>query len=380
MRQSGQYGIRCIGATPVILNSIVSESDMRELGNEGILMVNPTYPPILLNNTVAHNRSKGLFFADSGTVSDPNDKDWPAVENCILWLNNAGGDQFSGFGREYVAYSCIYDPNDPDGQNLNLDANYNFSAKPKFAYIDPNNVRIAYDSPCKDAGNPSLDYEDQLEMDRNERVYGTTVDIGAYEVSCEDTSNEMDWNADGRVNWGEFARLASVWRAHDPNDPALYDPNLPTYQYLHDPNSSAYVTAGQLQQWQRTATQCNISTVGCSEYAIDFADVVALIESEEWLTWQACWLQGGYSQMMSGGGESMLLGAFEAIAVDTPLLPQKASYEQRLDLANIIWKLESLWLTEPDIQQEIDSGDWQRFMEALYYNFFELQTGTILLE
>jgi hypothetical protein len=33
-----------------------------------------------------------------------------------------------------------------------------------------------------------------------------------------------------------------------------------------------------------------------------------------------------------------------------------------------------------DIQQEIDSGDWQRFMEALYYNFFELQTGTILLE
>jgi len=85
---------------------------------------------------------------------------------------------------------------------------------------------------------------------------------------------------------------------------------------------------------------------------------------------------------MSGGGPGAPgpLGAFEAIAVDTPLLPQMSSYEQRLDLANIIWKLESLWLTEPDIQQEIDSGDWQRFMEALYYNFFELQTGTVLLE
>jgi hypothetical protein len=140
------------------------------------------------------------------------------------------------------------------------------------------------------------------------------------------------------------------------------------------------VTAGQLQQWQRTATQCNASTAGCSEYAIDFADVVALIESEEWVTWQACWLQGEYSQMMSGGGESMLLGAFEAITVDTPVLPEKSSYQERLDLANIIWKLESLWLSEPDIQQEIDAGDWQRFMEAIYYNFLELQTGVILIE
>ena len=112
-------------------------------------------------------------------------------------------------------------------------------AKPKFAYVDPNNVRIAYDSPCKDAGSPSLNYEDQLEMDRNERVLGLAVDIGAYEVSCEDTSNEHDWNADGLINWGEFAYLASVWRAHDPNDPALTDPNNPRYEYVNDPNGFA---------------------------------------------------------------------------------------------------------------------------------------------
>ena len=98
MRQSGERGIHCINSTPVILNSIVSESDMNEFGNEGIRVVNPTYPPVLYNNTIAHNRSKGLFFADSGTVTDPNAKDWPHVDNCILWLNNAGGNQFSGFG------------------------------------------------------------------------------------------------------------------------------------------------------------------------------------------------------------------------------------------------------------------------------------------
>jgi hypothetical protein len=140
------------------------------------------------------------------------------------------------------------------------------------------------------------------------------------------------------------------------------------------------VTAGQLQQWQRTATQCNVSTAGCSEYAVDLADLVALLESSEWLVWQACWLEGGYSQMMSGGGESMLLGGLEAIAVDTYAVPQKSTYEQTYDLANIILKLEALWLTEPDMQQEIDAGDWQRFMESLYYNFLELQTGVILIE
>jgi len=132
--------------------------------------------------------------------------------------------------------------------------------------------------------------------------------------------------------------------------------------------------------WYPNAPKYNLCTTGYSEYAIDFADVVALIESEDWLTWEACWLQGGYSQMMSGGGESMLLGGFEAMAIAIQAVPEKSSYPQRLDLANIIWKLEALWLIDPHMQQEIDAADWQRFMEALYYNFFELQTGTILLE
>jgi uncharacterized repeat protein (TIGR01451 family) len=380
LRQNGETGIWCTGSTPIIRNSIVSESDMNEFGNEGVLMLNPTYPPVLQNLTVAHNKSKGLVFLDGGTVSDPNGKDWPNVVNCVLWYNNAGGDQFSGLTRAHMAYSCVYDPNDPDGLDLTLDANHNFSAKPKFAYMDPNNVHITYDSPCKDGGDPFLSYDDQLDMDSRARVLETAVDIGAYEIDCEDVANDLDWNADGLVNWGDFAGLASVWRAHDPNDPALYDPNLPCYECLHDPNSPAFVTPGQLALWQRKATQCNVSTAGCSEYGIDLADLVALIESAEWLTWQACWLQGGYSQMMSGGGEGILSGGFEATAVEAYVLPEESSYQQRFDLANIIWKLESLWLTEPDMQQEIDSGDWQRFMEALYYNFLELQTGMVLIE
>jgi hypothetical protein len=84
--------------------------------------------------------------------------------------------------------------------------------------------------------------------------------------------------------------------------------------------------------------------------------------------------------MMGGGGESMLFGGLEAVAVEAYAVPEESTYEQRYDLANIIWRLESVWLTEPDMQEEIDPGDWQRFMEALYYNFLELQTGVVLIE
>jgi hypothetical protein len=184
-----QYGIYCQNSTPYVLNSIVSESDLNEAGSAGIRMFNPANVPVLYNNTFAHNKNVGISFTDNGTINDPND--YPDVQNCILWYNNAGGEQFAGFSTEYVYHSCVYDPNDPNGINLTPDVNYNISANPLFAYYDPNNVHITYGSPCKDAGNPAMSYDDQVDMDSRVRVLGTTVDIGAYEIDCEDIANYM---------------------------------------------------------------------------------------------------------------------------------------------------------------------------------------------
>ncbi len=58
----------------------------------------------------------------------------------------------------------------------------NFSANPKFAYHDPNNVHLAYDSPCKDRGNPDMSYDDQVDMDSEDRKVGEAVDVGADEL------------------------------------------------------------------------------------------------------------------------------------------------------------------------------------------------------
>jgi uncharacterized repeat protein (TIGR01451 family) len=359
-RQNARHGVYSLNATPIIRNSIISESDLQEAGNEAIRTLNPTYQPVLQNVTVSHNKSAGIFFVDNGTVSDPNGKDWPDLQNCIIYHN--GGPQLAGFSADDTAwYSCIQDCND---------VNFNISVDPEFAYFDPNNMRLSHASPCKDAGSPLLDYEDQLDMDGRVRVLEAAVDIGAYEIDCEDTSNDLDWNADGRADYGDFAAMATVWKAHDPNDPALYDPNEPCYECVHDPNSPAYVQPAHLALWFPNAPRFNISTIGCSEYAIDFSDMIALVDSPEWLVWQACWLEGG-SQMMLGGEGMFFVAAFEEQVTTEP-----PAYKQIGELASIILQLEEIWLTDPAIHQEIDASDWQGFMTTLYDNLLDLYMST----
>jgi hypothetical protein len=360
-----QYGIFCQNSTPYVLNSIVSESDLSEYGSAGILMFNPADIPVLYNNTFAHNKNVGISFMDKGTIGDPNDKDYPDVQNCILWYNNAGGEQFAGFSKECVYHSCIYDPNDPNGINLIPDVNYNISANPLFAYYDPNNVHITYGSPCKDAGNPAMSYDNQVDMDSRVRVLGTRVDIGAYEIDCEDTANLYDLNADGLVNLHEFNLLSRAWLAHDPNDPAwVADPNLA------DPNLS--------EDWYEWKHKCNLTTTGGSAYQVDLADLVLWVEESPWL-WIACWKAEAIlsEQSVYSSEASMMLAGVETLSFETEAVEEKSPIEQAVDLAEIIIQLEQLWKDEPDIQQEINSDDWNRFMESVYNSLSELEIATI---
>ncbi|HPD32695.1 MAG TPA: right-handed parallel beta-helix repeat-containing protein, partial [Phycisphaerae bacterium] len=358
VRRSGQYGIRCTDSTPIARNAIISESDLMEAGNAGVRMINPTYSPLLQNVTIAHNKAMGVSLVGSTL---------PEVQNCIIYHNNNhnnnAGPQLAGFSADDAAwYSCIQDCNSVN-DNINID--------PQFAYFDPNNVRIAYSSPCKDTGNPSLSYTEQLEMDRKDRVYGMAVDRGAYEVTCEDTSNDWDWNADGIVNLREFGRFAAVWRAHDPNDPAVTDPNHPDHEYVTEPNSPGYVAPEAMALWYPDGYPYNFSATGPSQYAIDVADLAIFVEDAPWL-WMACWLTEGELLEMGFGEESQMgMMAFEAQPVE-----QEPAESQIKALVNLIGPLESLWLADPDIQQEIDSTDWQEFMDALYDNLLEVYLST----
>jgi uncharacterized repeat protein (TIGR01451 family) len=367
LRNSG-HGVFCQNSTPIVRNSIVCENDLSEGGNAGIRILNPGYLPVLHNNTIAHNKDVGISFTDDGTANDPNDKDWPDVQNCILWHNNGGGEQFSGFSRSHIRYSCIYDPNDPQGESTVKDAHFNFTTNPKFAYNDPNNLHIAYDSPCKDAGSPYLSYAGQLDMDRKDRVYGLTADAGAYEITCEDISNELDLNADGLVNFVEFASLARAWLSRDPNDPAL-----PTDPNLIDPNDFI----GWNPVWDLDG-----------DYAVGLQDLVLFAQETPWL-WTACWLdiESLTLPQMASVGEEILMrsGNFvglEDLQVSYETMKQPAlSVDQQISqLQEAIAFLEQLWREDPAIQQVIDAEAWQEFMKTLHQGLFELRTGGVCTE
>ena len=221
--------------------------------------------------------------------------------------------QFAGFRKDCIHHSCIYDPNSED---LNLDYNYNFSANPKFANYNPDNVHLAYDSPCKDKGNPVHDSNDVglYDMDSENRVVGDYIDIGADELySCDgdysedDFYNALDWNADGVVNMHEFSQFSAAWLSPDLNDPGLTDPN-------------------DAINWN---AKCNLDDTGSSEYVIDLADLVVFASETPWL-WEACW-RDNYIEMygmMMGGGESMFgLGVEEVMMESTPADFEESSYE-----------------------------------------------------
>jgi uncharacterized protein YlaN (UPF0358 family) len=104
----------------------------------------------------------------------------------------------------------------------------------------------------------------------------------------------------------------------------------------------------------------------------DLDDLLQQLTAEE-LSW--FYALGGGScdgyQQMSGGEELML----QSESIYEPSLDR-----QMIDLQDSIEFLENLWLTDPQIQQEIDDQDWQNFMDAVYQSLYELQTNAIQIE
>jgi hypothetical protein len=410
--RNSRNGIYDANSVPTFRNNVICGNGVEDVSYFGIRIWNPCAPPVLLNNTIAYNYNAGFAYS---TDNDPNHDNLPDILNCIIWYNNDNGEQFAGY-KPPRHYSCIYDPNYPDGTNETIDSNGNFSHKPDFAYPysdDPNvliNVHLAYDSLCKDKGNPSLPYEGQTDIDNENRVADSVVDVGADEIHCDQISNVLDWDADGIVNLNEFRKFSDVWLAHDPNDPAVLDPNNP----VNDPNSPSYIKPEQLEAWYPDGWKLNFSIEEDSAYSIDVADLLVFLEDAPWL-WVACWrtdIQEMQQQMMQ---QSMMMNSglttksistlqsepvlTETSSVQTveplvvqnvksvpiqespiePVQPEKSIAEQIADLQEAIQFLESIG-SDPNTQFEIQALDWQEFMDEVRNSLTELQKNDTITQ
>ncbi|MFZ0034350.1 MAG: hypothetical protein WAK60_05120 [Sedimentisphaerales bacterium] len=131
-------------------------------GYSGGGMRNHSYPskPKVTNCTFTGN-SSGIF-SGSGHFSD----DITMVTNCILWGNEGG--QISG-GYVTVTYSDIQG---------GLAGTGNINADP---WLEADGYHLTLCSPCINAGDPNGDYEDQNDIDGEDRIVYGRVDMGADE-------------------------------------------------------------------------------------------------------------------------------------------------------------------------------------------------------
>jgi len=354
--ENGENGIYSYYSTPTIKNSMIFYNGEDGTVYYGVKLQNPWDTPVIRNCTIADNINEGIYYTGSNT---------PDISNSIIWHNNSDNGYFQLSEHCPVpTYSCITDPNDPEGEDPGADEpdeeTGNISANPHFAYTDPNLANYHLDpcSPCIDTGDPCDTCDGELDIDGNDRVLNGDdyspdngrVDIGADEVSCDDIYNSLDFNGDGLVNNNEFALFSKAWLQYDPDEYTGTDPN-------------------DTVNWDPI---CNLDDTGDSQYVIDLADVVIFAES--WC-WQACWkdLEKGFMMMgMGGGGESILIAQAELLSPTTTQeeassKPSEPSIEEQIE--QIKYLLE--WLYE--VKDEIDEDIWLNLTSSLEDMLKELE-------
>ncbi|MFA7687685.1 MAG: choice-of-anchor Q domain-containing protein, partial [Moheibacter sp.] len=106
-----------------------------------------------------------------------------AIQNSIIYGNSSG---LKNAGNITVSYSLVQGLTDTDNGNINGDTD------PMFVNADNGNYRLQACSPVVNTGNNDHITDYITDLDGNDRIIGTTVDMGAYEFvlpgNCPDST------------------------------------------------------------------------------------------------------------------------------------------------------------------------------------------------
>ena len=326
-----------------------------------------SHNPTIRNNTIVHNNNEGIRFTDIST---------PDIRNCIIWYNNEDGGLTQLLGYETTYYCCVTDPNDLVGSSTQVGPYYNITCNPNFAYDygEYGYYHLDTASHCVDTGDDTYVEVGEEDIDGDDRIYDSYVDMGADEVACGDVSSERDFNGDGLISRDELLLFSAAWLSHDPNDP-LADPEHP--DYIEDPNDPDYINPNSFTNWD---SRFDLDT----DYDVDLIDFG--IFTGNWL-WEACWRsssEGIWMMMGMGGGDTGMMMEVQSRAIADRRLAELAALrasepapeptiEQQLDNAKQIIKwLEEIWLDE-DLQKAIGEEQWKEFMDKIYEWLYELE-------
>ncbi|RZJ65763.1 MAG: hypothetical protein EOO45_16530, partial [Flavobacterium sp.] len=136
--------------------------------------------------------------------------DGPALffDNCIIWNNYSANGNMTGFdnyfGNLLEFRNCIVEGGNTENNNLNTNPQFNNAAMGDFS-LQPA-------SPAINAGDTSYFpvAATNLDVTGNPRVYGSNIDIGAYEYKPEECGITTIWNG---TSWSAGAAVGYAYRA-----------------------------------------------------------------------------------------------------------------------------------------------------------------------
>jgi hypothetical protein len=168
---------------------------------------------MIANNTIVGNRASGSSEFGGGGLAWCNG----TIINCIIWGNEApDGPQL--YESSEPTYSCI--------QDWSQGGEGNIFDNPQFADLD---YGLLYGSPCINKGKNEDWMWGAVDLDVNPRIWGGTVDMGAYEhgsfhfnvvavVRQSSASATLTWNSrpgDTYIVWSSGDMLNGVWKEED---------------------------------------------------------------------------------------------------------------------------------------------------------------------
>jgi len=164
-------------SNPTFLNCIFIDNSASIFGG-GIHNCSASNETVI-NCTISRN-SAGDY---GGGIS--NDSSSSVVTNCILWGNTApNGSQLSlqSGSSLSISYSDLQDSLPAIYNSGSSSITWGLGNIADNPLLKTDNYHIQGGSPCIDAGDPSLDYTGQTDIDGEARVVGQYVDIGSDEV------------------------------------------------------------------------------------------------------------------------------------------------------------------------------------------------------
>lgn len=171
-------GIYCNGKGPTITNNLIA-SNWGQYGAGGIYCVfTSDSEPKIVNNTIVHNMAPE--HSGGGIRCIYSD---PFLANNIIWGNTSPmGPQICFYEADVTISFCAIE--DVDGNGVDgswTDGGGNIGTDPLFVDAAGGDYRLTQSSPCIDAGDNTA-IEGDRDLDSNDRIAGSAVDMGAYEM------------------------------------------------------------------------------------------------------------------------------------------------------------------------------------------------------